>query len=49
MFQCKGNLVRSGDTHGYLTMARVLTEEHAISKAEFVKEIKNQENVKLNI
>lgn len=35
----KGNLVRSGDMDGYLSLARVLTEEYAISKEEFKKKI----------
>jgi len=32
-----GNLVRNGDQEGYLSMARSLTDEYAISKEDFKK------------
>ncbi|KAL4472949.1 hypothetical protein ABPG72_020643 [Tetrahymena utriculariae] len=37
-----GNLVRSGDMDGYLSLARVLTDEYAIQKDEFLKKVKEQ-------
>ncbi|EGR32359.1 protein kinase domain protein [Ichthyophthirius multifiliis] len=41
-----GNLVRSGDMTGYISLARMLTDEYAISKEEFKKMIQIQDQFK---